>query len=383
MSFNLLIHDDMSIASLMEIENSGGVVLKTPHVGNIYPNNLAIAALGMPVLFYDRTLGTKDYNFHPHKLIVAEKSEVIADPNILTTHSKIIRVPDFAINKPEIGTKLADFHMNALSQAMPNARIYTYTKYIQKNKAEVMEVLEIVTDLCPHLWTRVVDREGKITRLKADNWSDIIKFGVYGLTNSESGWIIPNVASILFHATIDASKANVADVYLLSGPDMYRYIDGYQDELNIVYDYVREKSDWNLPEVINCHIIPVSDMRFVVETENTDALNILVNTYLKFVAVEDFIKNNFKKTSGASINELIKKKYEIKEDLLACISESVDTFRKTIFYSIEDGNYFSQHDLIEGKGLYVHSWAIESKLSDVSRAFNLLRKYYLLVADQL
>lgn len=383
MSFNLSIHDDISIASLIEIESAGGVVLKTPHVGNIYPNNLAIMSLGIPVLFYDRTLGTKDHNFHPHRLIFAGKSEVIADPNILTTHSKITQATDSATNKPEIGTKLVDFHMDTLHQVMPNAQIFTYTEYIQKYMVEVMSVLEIVTNTHPHLWTRIVDHEGKISKLKADNWSDIVKVGVYGVTNSESGWIIPNIASILFHATIDVSKANVTDIYLLSGPDMYRYIDGYQNELNIIYDYIRKTLNWNLPKIINCHIIPVSDMRFIVETKDSDALNNLIKIYMDFVATENHIKNNFQEKSGVSTRDLIRQKYKIRDDLYVCISESLDQFRKTVFYSIKDGNYFSQHDLIESNGLYIHPWAVKSKLSDVSRAFNFLKKCYLIVADQL
>lgn len=68
MSFNILIHDDISLDELIKINESGGRVLKTPHIGNIYPNNLAIISLGIPTLLYDRTIGTKDENFHPYKL---------------------------------------------------------------------------------------------------------------------------------------------------------------------------------------------------------------------------------------------------------------------------------------------------------------------------
>ena len=78
MPFKISIHDDISIADLLVINKRGGVVLKTPHVGNIYPNNLAIASLGIPMLFYDRTLGNKDFNFHPNKIIVGGKSEILA-----------------------------------------------------------------------------------------------------------------------------------------------------------------------------------------------------------------------------------------------------------------------------------------------------------------
>jgi len=153
MSFKISIHDDISIADLVDINKRGGVVLKTPHVGNIYPNNLAMAFLGIPMLFYDRTLGKKDFNFHPHKLIVDGKSEILADPNILTSHSVITHISKGFPYPHAVGTKLVDFHMSVLKRSLPQAHCFTYTEYVQKNKHEVLQILEAVTNLHPNLWS--------------------------------------------------------------------------------------------------------------------------------------------------------------------------------------------------------------------------------------
>jgi len=384
MSFKISIHDDISIADLIDINKRGGVVLKTPHVGNIYPNNLAMAFLGIPMLFYDRTLGKKDFNFHPHRLIVDGKSEILADPNILTSHSVITHISKGFPYPPAVGTKLVDFHMSVLKRSLPQAHCFTYTEYVQKNKHKVLQILEAVTNLHPNLWTRTVYKTGITAKATAGKWDDIVKLGIYGVTNLESGWIIPNPVSILFHGTIDTYKANVNDVYLLSGPDMYRYIYGYQEELNEIYDYLKKVLDWNLPEVMNCHIIPVVDMRFIVENYNKDALDELVVAYLKFISEEDLVGVVAKeRLNNDDFKNHILEKGEAKQKILNCISENFTSFSETVFYDIGDANCFTQYDLLKGEGLYVHPWAIDNKLNDVSKAFIFLKKCHSLVRDQL
>jgi hypothetical protein len=385
MPFKISIHDNISINDLLTVNRKGGVVLKTPHVGNIYPNNLAIASLGIPMLFYDRTLGSKDFNFHPNKIIFGGKSEIIAEPDILTTHSIITQTPENIDSsfKPIIGSKLVDFHMSVLKKALPMVNGFTYTEYIQSNKSMVVKILEEVTKLHPHLWTRIVDENGMTSKATAISWDDIVRLGVYGVTNNKSGWIIPNPVSILFHGTIDISKAKVEDAYLLSGPDMYRYIDGYQEELNEIYDHLKKVLNWELPETMNCHIIPVINMRFIVEIDYKNTLDKLVAAYLKFVSLENLIRSSIENAvNGSSIEKNIKEKEAVKKEIMSCISEGLPFFRQTVFYDIEEENCFTQYDLIKSNGLYIHPWAISSKLCDVSKAFNFLKKSYALTIDK-
>ncbi|MDP1624856.1 MAG: hypothetical protein Q8L64_03720 [bacterium] len=384
MPFKVSIHDDLSIKDLIDIKDKGGVVLKTPHVGNIYPNNLAIASLGIPMLFYDRTLGVKDISFHPDKIIIGGRSTLIADPNILTTHSIVKKLPGLAFKDAAVGMKLVDFHMSSFKRALPQADCFTYTEYIQNNKSQILQILEKITEFHPYLWSRGVDESGKTFKSQAKNWDDIIRSGVLGLTSMKSGWIIPNPVSILFHGTVDTLKANAEDVYLLSGPDMYRYIEGYQLELNEAYDYLRKSLKCELPEMVRCHIIPVICMRFIVEVDYRKVLDNLVDAYLRYVSVDDAIRKILK--SGAqnmSIDGHINKKDKIKEEIYSCIKGQFDAFKTTMFYDVEEAGSFSQYDLANSKGLYVHPWAVNSKLSDVSKAYSFLLRCYLLVRDRL
>ncbi len=369
MSLSISIHEDISIDNLIGIHKKGGVVLKTPHVGNIYPNNLAITSLGIPTLFYDRNLGRKDLNFHPHQLIVDSRSEVIADPDVLVTHAVVNRVPDNMPSAPPIGTRLVDFHMTAVKNALPRARCFTYTEYIQENAEMTLEVLKIATGQDASLWARKVDNGGKVTRTAASSWKEIEKDGIYGLTNQQSGWLIPNPMSILLHNTIDVAKSGSGELYLLSGPDMYKYISGYQGTLSAMFEKIRSHSSLKLPDNIVCHVVPVIDMRFIVEKPHMEALNELVDSY-----------ENLLVRDGGSVTKI---DLQMMAETTECLERNVDVFQKTIFYDIENACCFTQHDLLESSGLYIHPWALNSKLGDVSNAFSFLKKQYLLVRDKL
>lgn len=135
MSFHILIHDDISIAQLIEIDKNGGRVLKTPHIGNIYPNNLALISLGIPTLLYDRTIGIKDKCFHPHKIVYNGIAEQIADPDIFSTHSRVKYQPkNFVLRENFVGRKISDLHLDILRQALPRGNFFTYTQYLKDNK---------------------------------------------------------------------------------------------------------------------------------------------------------------------------------------------------------------------------------------------------------
>lgn len=382
MSFKISIDEDLSIADLVDIYKNGGVVLKTPHVGNIYPNNLAIGSLGIPMLFYDRTLGAKDFNFHPDRIIVKGDSMLVADSDILTTHSIIRQVPQSLCGSIKIGSKVLDLHMLTLKHAIPQANCFTYTEYLQNNKDQILKVLEKVTELYPSLWWRVVSEDGIVSKSQANNWDDILNFGIFGLTNVRKGWIIPNLVNVLFHGTVDISKAGRGDVYLLSGPDMYKYIDGYQCELNRIYDQLKMSIDLSLPETVNCHIVPVANMRFIVEVDFKESLDELVDLYIKYRTINSSIAKSGASV-GSSTADSIKEKYKIKDEIFNCIARSFESFKMTMFYNIEEANCFTQYDLINSRGLYIHPWAINNSLLEVSKAYSFLQGCYLCVRDRL
>ena len=164
---------------------------------------------------------------------------------------------------------------------------------------------------------------------------------------------------------------------------MYRYIDGYQEELNEIYDYLKKVLNWDLPETMNCHIIPVINMRFIVEIDYKNTLDKLMATYSKFISLENSIRNSIQNiVSNNCLDENIKEKEKAKKEITSCLSEGLSFFHQTVFYDIKEENCFTQYDLIKSNGLYIHPWAIDNKLSEVSKAFRFLKKSYSLIRDQ-
>ena len=378
MPFEIDIHADLSLAELIKIHNAGGVVLKTPHVGNIYPNNLAIATLGIPMLFYDRTIGRKDHAFRPHQIIWDGGSELIADANKLTTHAVVITPSKVWGVAAEAGTPIVKVHMSAFRTALPRANCFTYTDYIQRNAPMVTRILQTVTKHYPSVWTRVVAPDGTPFKASASNWGDIAARGVFGLNDMRRGWLIPTVISILLHGTVDIARARTNDVYLLSGPHMFRYVPQYGSVLNGLYDFVRADLGAVLPDLVHCHIIPVFDMRFVIENQHRNYLDRLVNQYLEFFRLD----SSFRETNAApDLDVHITSKVVIKRDIQATISAVFASFGATMFYDTR-WNSFTQYDLINSDGLYIPEWAINATLDKVSRAFTFLRKCFTFVRSE-
>jgi hypothetical protein len=378
MSFNILIHDDISLDELIKISESGGRVLKTPHIGNIYPNNLAIISLGIPTLLYDRTIGSKDENFYPHKIIFSGQNEEISDPDILSTHSKIKLQPEgINLKRNIIGENIVNFHLETLKETIPDGNYFTYSNYIEENKDLVSIITKEIAKTFPEIWHRFVDVNGFVHKKQNPTTDEIISKGIFGIDNQKEGWLIPNPVNILLHGTIDVIKFNTNDIYLLSGPDMYLYMKDYEAVLGSMYSYIKSSLDLELPESINCHIIPAMKMRFITTQNNKDILDELVKLYEHYKSVDNAINDLFKGLEEQiSIESLIEEKDKIKFKIIKHLEKNYDVLKKTMFYDIGNSDCFTQYDLLNSSKLYIHPWGIENKLNEVSSAFMFLNRCF-------
>lgn len=378
MSFHILIHDDISIAQLIEIDKNGGRVLKTPHVGNIYPNNLALISLGIPTLLYDRTIGIRDKSFHPHKIVYNGTAEQIADPDTLSTHSRVECQPkNFILEENILGRKIVDLHLDILRQALPQGNFFTYTQYLEDNKETASKIVKVIAKNFPQIWYRLVNEDGAIEKINNPTSEKILTKGIFGIDGNSSGFIIPNPVNILLHGTVDVVKFHTEDIYLLSGPDMYMYMKDYEAVLNNMYSCIKKTLDLDLPNNINCHIIPTMKMRFIVTKDNKPILNKLIKLYENYIAVNTTTRDLFNgSTERSNIESRIEEKNKIKTKIIAYIDENYSILKNTMFYDVSMSNCFTQYDLLVSHGLYVHPWAIKSKLSDVTSAFLFLDRCF-------
>ncbi|MSR85266.1 hypothetical protein EXS71_02420 [Candidatus Uhrbacteria bacterium] len=375
--FNVIIRKDISLADLAHLHHKGDSVQKTPHVGNIYGNNLAIGALGIPMNLYDRTLGIKDYNFHPHRVIHAGKSETISNPELLTSHACVLQPSTLAPKWFTPGARLTEGHLASVQAAVPGEWLL-YTDYLSRHAEDIIAVIETLFDHPAVSWERHVDADGCVTKPGHAIFGGMLKrVGIFGLTNSQAGWLTPNILNILIDGMVEAKLRGVRDVYHLSGPDMVLYINGLLPSFHALYDQARKRLGWReLPETLTFHLIPVADMRFAVLNDRRMALNALIDAWLNLEA-----GNRRRAIRFQGVMDQVTKKAIVQE---VGASKDKDLMRvrqavhdcPEIFYQIErPGSAFTQYDVLE-RGLYVHPWGVENSLEVVGRAMRLFERFH-------
>lgn len=365
--FSVIPRHDLSLQDLAALHRAGHSVAKSPHVGNWYPNNLAVASLGIPMSVYDRTYGAADKNFHPHKVIVDGGSEEVANPAILTTHARVIRESSWFPERFPVGSKVLDGHMQAVRDAVPGANCEVFTDYLRRHMDKVLAILEVATALVPSLWRRFVHADGTITEPVCGGWRHITETGgIYGLTNNnECGWLIPNELNVLLDGVVETALYNEDVVYHLSGPDMIGYIGSYAELLEKIHAVLRKKLGW-VRETVELHLVPVATMRFAVPEIRRQALDTFMDALLAIygwrTARGEQIppghngnrKIAAKETAEAKTEHRLMKS-RLREAAAAC---------PEVWYDITKGSFVSQYDLLAAATrIYVHPWAVAAPIS--------------------
>lgn len=368
MPFPVIVRTDLSLHALHAIHRSGGSVMKTPHVGNVYPCNLGVAQVGIPMVFYDRTFGNRDRNFHPHGVIRGGTFEKLSEEHLLTTHAKSKQSSSLAPEWFSAGTPMKDGHMRALRAAIPQMEGGVYTDILSSRSTDLLPILEIAFRAMPRLWDRYVHEDGVVREMSFRSWEQLMCSGILGITHANRGTLIPNTLNILLLTILEAKEKGVADAFHLSGPDMILYIKRLDQDLHHLYDSVRNAlSEWKLPETLSFHIIPAVDMRFAVLHSRRAALDSLIDTYLTYTQNNRVYGERMRDASGADHErvkaEVVCLRREERERLIQAVHACPD-----VLYSIYDQNAPSQYDVLDAGGLYVHPWAIHAPMSELSAA---------------
>jgi len=365
----IVIDRDYSLSDLLDLRDNGYKVFKTPHVGNQYMNNLVIAVLGFDILVYDRNIGSKDKNFHPQSIIYNSREEKVFSENELTIHSKKIleRTKDSFINKLLLGyTNPGSFHTYYFSKASKNQKIRTYSEFISKNREIITKIIHCTYELYKDDWYRYVNKEKKIIRKTGFVADDPI----LGLTDDDFGWVIPNIYNILFHCVIDQKEGKV---FLLSGPDMYRYICKHEEKLSASWKSIK-KEFTDLPNEIKCLIIPVSKLRFAVPIEHKMHLDDILEKYYAIKECQNRLATKHLDTKKEQKYLILKK--QCVKDIRLALSENADLYKRTIFYDISEATSYSQFDLLKSKKLYIPEVMMTRKISEVEDMYDELLRYF-------
>lgn len=370
--FNIFFRDDLSFGDLCDLQNRGYSVVKTPHVGNFYPNNLAIGKLGFRMIMYDRNIGCVDKNFHPHTVIKNGRKHPVTSPEILMTHAYAYQGIDKSTLKD--GDRVADGHLFALRKLFPKGKFIFYTDYLRQNRETIFEILKIVSEqnVLPDKfgWRRKVNREGFVTTFGSSvSWKEISRVGIFGLDNEQEGYLVPNILNVLICGIVEVINFGKEEIYHLSGPDMFRYIGSMFETLNRCLKLL-SSLDSRYPKRISFNLIAVANMRFAVRSSRQKALDNLVLNYLK---IPDFKtkKGEFMKSLEPSVRKshghLFKStERKLRNDLIEAMENCPE-----VFYDIYKGDFTSQHDILT-EGLYVPKWSLETSIKDINKAYSFM-----------
>lgn len=372
--FKVIVEHNVSLSELARKDSEGEPVVRTPHVGNLYPANLAALKAGLRAVIYDQTLGSKDHNYHPHRVIMGGKSEMIGNPNIFLTHARVERASTLQPDRFPVGAKLAECHMQALREALPGNRAILFRDWLHENADVTASILMSAAKVSIDAWERFVETDGTVSARGLSGPDQLEREGILGVHSDDRGWVIPNAVAVLVATIVDVMKYKRNRVWHLSGPDMFRYFVDHTEYVNQMYSVVRH-SHHNLPDDIELIIVPTADMTFVTSAERAPQLDALVNSVLDYMVGEvertahrevlTLRKGRINRFERATMenNEVAEKKR-----IQAAIKEMKDPL-----YRIEDGKYLSQYDVLNGHRLYVHQWGLDTPLKYVSEALRIIR----------
>jgi hypothetical protein len=403
----ILIDDQISLAELASLHKAGYAVQRSPHIGNVYPANLAVGQAGIPLVLYDRTMSTVDHNYHPTSLIRNGQPHPIE----LTRPDNKILVPfmEYGSKDHRPANNPSAFHLMQLQKALPKTPIMTYSSYLDMHWELIGPIVRMILARNPlDAFDRYVNRYGVVfhahrmegrdvvflpskglggqsLRVPADQLVDqaaeLHRFIYLRIDNKQeiepvAGPLLSLQATALIDTLIESILSGKEDVYHCSGPDMYRYVTRFEGWLNKSLEYLH-LLDVPVPDQIRFHVVPTADLRLVTDTDRADWLIRVLNMMNGYQ--EDrrerklLFQDRNSKPDAQAVTELNRRRLQRAQNVQPWI-ESLD-----LFYQIQDGGFLSQHDLTD-RSLFVPDQVAQMTMCELKTTVNQLRELNRLAA---
>lgn len=323
---------NVSLQELQKFQEQGYSVVKTPHVGNQHPSNLVCAALGFDMQMVSFNRGTLDKNFHPHLRIENGVATQLSEPEVWTPFASTA-----------CGSSLTKYHQDAVQKRFMQTDICTDTELFLQHEELAKKVLVTATEVLPRLWYRRVSKDGVVVK-KSDALvpcADIIMQDVFGFSNAQSGWVIPNRIQILFAFAFQTLSTGKDLVYHLSGPQMVGYIGKQQKSLSKAYDALRLELP-ELPELLTVRVVPVAQSRLVTHVSRTQSLQEVEEVFAWYEDVPPQERRHA---------------LERFKEVAVAYPEFTD--------SIEEGRFMSQYDIASVDDLAISQWMLATPVKRV------------------
>jgi len=376
-NIDLVIDDSLSINDLVRLRNEGFSVMRSAHVGNLSPYNLALASVGIPILSVDHTITGIDKNYFPESINSQTKSETIAPLGRLVCRT----VADLPPSRSRIAGDarfLDEVHLNAVRQAMPGTDIFTNTEYVRSNERVVGEVVDIALNDFPEVFERLALPDGKAKQDR--NAASLVKsLGVMQLNDDprqeKTAVIMPNIVDILANFVIESMSSGKEVQYHLSGPDMVRYIGGIMPDLQAMFGRLKASASFRekIPNQIVVKLVPTALARFATTMARRDNMDLALQTLVNTDDALDVLSGERKKFFASSDAGDKQKKNNfvvgVKQQESEAIRPAVDATDRMAEFFIGPGEpgFITQYDVLAEGGLYVPTVNRETSMAGLSR----------------
>lgn len=409
-------HVDIQVCSkispheLMLRRGNGYWVQRTAHLGNQYPSNLFLAALGMPFCLYDKTLLWRDQNYHPSqrisgsvpKPVVSQEKHVHGD-----TLVPFAIFGDGSLLKQQWHTP-AHYHFRTFAGLFPGI-VTTESELFLRHEEKLCRVLMLMQERAlvglhrermPAI-NRYVMECGCLASLdpvspdtvrarcghdikevrRADLAEESISLlrTLRGLvfepeTTVQKSGAVPSLAlAQAIFMMIGWWESGKSDLYELSGPDLVKYGSGrtFVAQIRSVFEAIESSgtSDLGLPPALTLNIVPTADLRFgyiaghapsTLVFELYQCLLRLQRT--KRSTLGKFVPRRF--CADGSYDRRIEQRFATAR----CFQSSLGEMKMAIqshacrwdpLYDIAKAAFFSHHDLEPGQQLVIPDFFLD------------------------
>lgn len=352
-NIEVIVDDTVSIDDLARLQAEGFSVLRSAHIGNLSPYNLALADAGIPILSVDHTITGVDTNYFPEQIQTQAERQTIAPLGRLVCRTR-----------SQDGRYLDDLHIAAVNTATPGANVYTNTAYLQAYQDVAGEIVGIAARNVPEVFNRLALPDGTTSK-QANAGSMIGRFGVMQLSDEpraeRTAVIMPNLLDIVANFVIEAIKSERATQYHLSGPDMCRYIGKLLPGLQDMYWLIRAVSSFGdaLPERLDVRLVPTAPAKFATTMARRPQLDRILASYqeveAEMTALNGVRRNFFMSplatdlpTKTAFVSAMRGRQSSLEQEMAERIADIPELFS-------EPGRpgFITQYDVIAEGGLYV------------------------------
>lgn len=154
--FSIRLDGSVRVGELTELAGSASIT-RTPHLGNLYPADLALMSLGIPVRLLDKNCSVVDRLFMPEARIID------ATPTVLSSRQGVL-TPYLATSA---GQAVVFEHFHTTQAAVPGSTVSTYSLDYLQHIDLVEAVLGIMAEVSPGLFNRLSLADGQVARQRS------------------------------------------------------------------------------------------------------------------------------------------------------------------------------------------------------------------------